>query len=95
MSKKARIDNIRFQEKLTKLGLKSGKVQIDDLITKENSKLKPLSISIAADAKHCFIIGAETSIIPSFGRIAAKSRAKYGTRPSEDMAGLEKACLNK
>ena len=89
-AKHARIDNIRLQGKLTKLGVKSVKDQIDHLITKVSTKLKPLSIRIVEDLKHKFIIGGEASIIPSFGHIAAKSRAKYGNRPSEHMAGIER-----
>ena len=37
-------------------------LQFDDLITTEHTKLKPLSISIAVDAKRRFILGAEVSV---------------------------------
>ena len=63
--------------------LKKGPVdhlQFDDLITTEHTKLKPLSISIAVDAKRRFILGAEVSIIPAFGLLAKLSREKYGRR---------------
>ncbi len=41
-------------------------MHLDDLITKENSKLKPLSISIAVDEERRLILGAEVSQIPAF-----------------------------
>ena len=55
-------------------------LQFDDLITTEHTKLKPLSISIAVDAKRRFILGAEVSVIPAFGLLAKFSREKYGRR---------------
>jgi hypothetical protein len=45
-------------------------MQMDDLITKENSKLKPLSASIAVDEDRRLILGAEVSEIPAFGHLA-------------------------
>ena len=40
-------------------------IQIDDLITKENSKLKPLSVSIAVDEDNRKILALEVSQIPA------------------------------
>jgi hypothetical protein len=58
-------------------------MQIDDLITKENAKLKPLSISIVVDEDRHLILGAEVSEIPAFGHLAKQSVKKYGKRKDE------------
>jgi transposase-like protein len=63
-------------------------MQIDDLITKENSKLKPLSVSIAVDSDRRLILGAEVSQIPAFGHLARFARKKYGERKDEHSEGL-------
>lgn len=63
-------------------------MQIDDLITKENSKLKPLSVSIAVDEDRRLILGLEVSKIPSFGTLAKISVKKYGYRKDEHPDGL-------
>lgn len=63
-------------------------IQIDDLITKENSKLKPLSVSIAIDEHRRLILGAEVSKIPSFGHLAKMAVKKYGLRKDEHFDGL-------
>jgi hypothetical protein len=65
-------------------------MQIDDLITKENSKLKPLSVSIAVDEDRRFILGAEVSRIPAFGHLSKLAVKKYGTRKDEHFDGLER-----
>lgn len=68
---------------LIKLGTdKTAHLQFDDLITTEHTKLKPLSITIAVDAKRRFILGTAVSQIPAFGHLAALSRHKYGRRKS-------------
>jgi hypothetical protein len=63
-------------------------IQIDDLITKENSKLKPLSVSIAVDEDRRLILGAEVSKIPAFGHLSRLAIKKYGYREDEHFAGL-------
>jgi len=63
-------------------------LQIDDLITKENSKLKPLSVSIAVDEDRRLILGAEVSEIPAFGHLAKLAVKKYGKRKDEHFEGL-------
>lgn len=63
-------------------------IQIDDLITKENSKLKPLSISIAVDEDRRMILAVEISKIPSFGHLAKIAIKKYGERKDEHFEGL-------
>jgi transposase-like protein len=63
-------------------------IQLDDLITKENSKLKPLSVSIAVDDDRRLILGAEVSPIPAFGHLAKLAVKKYGPRKDEHFNGL-------
>jgi len=65
-------------------------LQFDDLITTEYTKLKPLSISIAVDAKRRFVLGAEVSVIPAFGLLAKVSRDKYGRRSNGHKKGLSR-----
>ena len=63
-------------------------MQIDDLITKENSKLKPLSVSIAVDEDRRLILGMEVSQIPAFGHISKLAVKKYGHRKDQHFEGL-------
>ncbi len=64
-------------------------LQFDDLITKENSKLKPLSISIAVDADSRLILAGKVSQIPAFGHLAQVAKKKYGRRECHHRIGLE------
>lgn len=73
---------------LEKLKGRIHNIQIDDLITKENSKLKPLSVSIAVDEKRRMILGLEVSQIPAFGHLSQIAINKYGPRKSEHFDGL-------
>jgi transposase-like protein len=61
---------------------KSMHIQFDDLITKENTKLKPLTVPLAVDVKTRIILSAEVAQIPAFGHLAEKARLKYGIRKS-------------
>lgn len=63
-------------------------IQIDDLITKENSKLKPLSVSVAVDEDRRYIIALEVSQIPAFGLLSKYALKKYGKRNDEHFDGL-------
>lgn len=86
LAKKARLKNEDFL-----LSLRSQPVshlQFDDLITSVHTKLKPLSVSLAVDAKRRYILGAEVATIPAFGLLAALSRKKYGRRPNEHIQKL-------
>lgn len=65
------------------------KLQFDDLITIEHSKMKPLSVSIAIDEESRKFLGFAVSRIPAFGHLAQKSRNKYGKRPNELKKGLK------
>ncbi len=65
----------QFQQNVTHM-------QMDDLITKEKTKMLPLSISLACDANTRMILGFKVSQIAAFGHLAQKSRQKYGPRKS-------------
>ncbi len=56
------------------------KLQFDDLITIEHSKLKPLSVTVVVDPERWQIAGFCVAQIPASGLIAAASRKKYGRR---------------
>jgi hypothetical protein len=77
-AKKARLEHKEFLKKLQTNPVSH--LQFDDVITTEHTKLKPLSISVAVDAKRRFILGVEVSSIGAFGHLAKLSRAKYGKR---------------
>ena len=74
---------------LKKLKNSVSSVHFDDLITKENSKLKPLSVTIAVDSNSRKILGAKVSQIPSFGHLAKVSRKKYGVRKCHHIDGIK------
>ena len=65
-------------------------LQFDDLITKEKTKMKPLSITVAVDANSREILQANVSQIPASGHLAQKSQEKYGKRKSMHNKALEK-----
>jgi transposase-like protein len=73
---------------LEKLRGRVHNMQIDDLITKENSKLKPLSVSIAVDEDRRLILSLEVSQIPAFGHLSKLAVKKYGRRKDEHFEGL-------
>ncbi|WP_408096559.1 hypothetical protein ACJVC5_16090 [Peredibacter sp. HCB2-198] len=76
------------QESLLKLKGRIHNIQIDDLITKENSKLKPLSVSICVDENRRRILAVEVSQIPAFGHLSRFALKKYGQRKDEHFEGL-------
>lgn len=78
------------QKLLSSLKGRVHSIQIDDLITKENSKLKPLSVSIAVDEDRRVILGLEVSRIPAFGHLAKPAIMKYGFRKDELNDGLKR-----
>lgn len=85
LAKKCRKTNDR---ELQKLKGRIHNIQIDDLITKENSKLKPLSVSICVDEDRRRILALEVSQIPSFGHLSRLALRKYGERQDEHFEGL-------
>jgi transposase-like protein len=66
-------------------------IQLDDLITKENSKLQPLAVTIVVDEDSRRILALEVSQIPAFGHLAEIARRKYGLRQDEHEHGLSAA----
>ena len=92
LGRKSKIQNRKFLEKLMQNPVRH--MQFDDLITKENSKLKPLSVSIAVDVNRRFILGAEVSQIPAFGHLAPVARKKYGLRLCHHKKGLKRLFKN-
>ena len=86
-AKKAAVKNKRFKQKLKKNKAKS--IQLDDMITKEKTKLKPLSISVVSDKDRRLILGAKVSQIPAFGHLAKISVKKYGYRKSYHVQKLD------
>lgn len=60
-------------------------VQFDDLISFEHSKMKPLSVTVIADADRWRIMGVSVAQIPASGLIAKKSREKYGPRADKSI----------
>jgi transposase-like protein len=85
----ARKSRLEHNELLQKIGTdKTTHLQFDDLITTEHTKLKPLSITLAVDAKRRIILGTNVSQIPAFGHLAALSRIKYGKRASTHKKAL-------
>ena len=65
-------------------------VQFDDLETSEHTKCKPLSVSLIVDQKTRKILGFEVSKIPAKGHLAEIARKKYGYRPDERPAALDR-----
>jgi transposase-like protein len=80
--------NKQFLSKLEKSPVTH--LQFDDLITKENSKMKPLAVSLCVDQKRRYILSAQVSVIPAFGHLAKKSVKKYGKRSNNHTQGLHK-----
>lgn len=85
--KRGRIKNQNYLKMYERNPVKD--MQIDDLITKENSKLKPLAVSIAVDSERRCILGARVKQIPAFGHLASLSRQKYGKRECKHKEGLK------
>ena len=65
-------------------------MQFDDLETFEHTKCKPLSVTLALDDPSRRILGFEVSVMPCKGRLANRSRKKYGPRPDGRSFGRQK-----
>ena len=86
LAKKA---NLSQQEFLKELRGKVTHLQFDDLITSEHTKMKPLTISLAVDAKTRHILATAVAPIGAFGHLAELSRKKYGRRPNHHKKALQ------
>lgn len=87
LAKRSRILNSKLLKNFSK---NIHNIQFDDLITKENSKLKPLSISVLVDEDRRLILGTEVSQIPAFGHLSKLAIKKYGYRKDRHTEGLER-----
>lgn len=85
LAKVARMQQRQLLKNITNISM----IQIDDLITSEHTKCKPLSVSVAIERDSRLILGAVVSSMPAFGHLAAISRKKYGERMDERKAGLD------
>jgi hypothetical protein len=65
-------------------------VQLDEMETFESSRLKPLSITIAIDADSGFVFALDVAIMNCHGKLAPKSREKYGLRKDSRRQSLVK-----
>jgi len=65
-------------------------LQVDDLITLEHSKCKPLAVSLAVEHETRRLLGFEVSRIPASGPLAEISRRKYGRRPNHRPRALQR-----
>lgn len=80
LATQARKRNERF---LAVYQLQTGAIdalQLDDLITAEHTKCKPISVSVVVQEKTRIIVDYSVAQIPAFGLLAAISRKKYGKR---------------
>lgn len=65
-------------------------VQIDEMETFESTRLKPLSITIAINAETGFIFALDVATMNCHGKLAAKSREKYGLRRDTRRVSLKR-----
>jgi len=80
MAHKARYNNELFMQQYLKQPVNY--MQMDDLVTKEQTKLKPLSVTIAIDVDRKYILAMKVSKIAAFGHLAKIAVKKYGKRIS-------------
>ncbi|MDA8791769.1 hypothetical protein N9N67_00915 [Bacteriovoracaceae bacterium] len=85
LAKKARMHHDEYLKKIRGLN----RIQFDDLITIEHTKLKPLTVSCAVDSNSRAILGAHVASIPAFGHLAKISKKKYGRRENNHKNALE------
>lgn len=85
-SKKAKQNQKKLLKKLE--SKKVSVIYLDDLITIEHTKLKPLTVTVAITEDRQFL-ATMVSQIPASGKIAKDSVKKYGPRPSKHKLGLE------
>ena len=62
-------------------------IEFDDLETFEQTKSKPLSVTLAVEHKTRRILGVEVSRMPASGKLTKKSRELYGYRKDERRLG--------
>jgi len=55
-------------------------VQLDDPITREHTKCKPVAVSVVIESGTRRILGLDAAPIPASGPLAKMSRSRYGKR---------------
>ena len=88
LAKKSSLRQKKFLKNFESPTTKIQHIQIDDLVTIEHTKLKPVFVSLAVDVHSRFIIGAEVSTVGAFGHLAKISVKKYGKRKNTHNEGL-------
>ncbi len=69
-------------------------IQFDELETSEHTKLKPLSVALAVEAKSRKILGFQVSSMPAKGVLASMALKKYGPRKDLRREGLDRLFLS-
>ena len=72
----------RSKAEVLSRNLKSSELYIDEQLTIEHTKLKPLSILLAVNENR-HIVGVRVAKVKAFGHLADISLKKYGPRPNE------------
>jgi len=88
MARQAALESETRLEKSSRSRLEQ--IQVDDLLTSIHSKCKPVSVSLAVDAKTREIIGLQVSDIPARPPLVEISLRKYGPRKDERRQGLRR-----
>jgi len=76
-----------FRQKRENLRRRARLIQFDDLETFEQTKCKPLSVTLAVEEGTRRILGVEVSQMPAKGKLAQRSRELYGERRDERARG--------
>ena len=64
-------------------------IQFDDLITLEDTKMKPLTVTVAIEKQTRTVLSIKVAQIPSFGHLAKRSKEKYGKRKNYHKEALK------
>jgi transposase-like protein len=88
LGRAARTKHLRWLDSSAAAGY--GVVVFDEMETIEHTKLKPLAIAVGVVEGKRLILKAEVSQMPAKGRLAARSRSKYGRRRDARRRGLRR-----
>ena len=83
-----RSKNCTYLQKLVQLEGKFTHIQIDDLLTIEHTKCKPLTVTMVVSNNTRKILGFRVKSSPATGHLAKIARAKYGIRPDKHREGI-------
>jgi hypothetical protein len=93
MARKLELLGFEAEERLREQNLgheRARVVEFDDLETFEVTKCKPLSVTLAVQARTRRILGLEISRMPAKGLLVEKARRKYGPRVDERAIGRDR-----